>query len=159
MRRTNLLLAITGVQLLLTGLVDPVSAQGERAFDRHTPITKVYQSTHKAVVNIAGERLMSTSRGPGYLWPDMFDLWGPRFQRQVAVLGSGMVVHEDGYVITNAHVILGAQKIKVVFDDGREFPATIISADEAKEPIRSPAEWSAPSEGTFRWPKGPGCEV
>ena len=133
MRRTNLLLAITGVQLLLTGLVDPVSAQGERAFDRHTPVTKVYQSTHKAVVNIAGERLMSTSRGPGYLWPDMFDLWGPRFQRQVAVLGSGMVVHEDGYVITNAHVILGAQKIKVVFDDGREFPATIISADEAKD--------------------------
>ena len=133
MRRTDSILAITVAQLLLTGLVSPVSAQRERTFDRETPVTRVYRDTHKAVVNIAGERLMSTSRGQGYQLPDMFELWGPRFQRQVAVLGSGMVVHEDGYVITNAHVIQGAEKIKVVFNDGREFPATIISADEAKD--------------------------
>jgi len=133
MRRTDLLLAITAAQLLLYGFVDPVSAQRERTFDRHTPVTKVYQDTHKAVVNITGELLMAASRGSGYLWPDMFDLWGPRFRKQDAVLGSGMVVHEDGYVITNAHVIRGAAKIKVVFSDGRVFPATIISADETRD--------------------------
>jgi len=134
MRRKDLLSALIVGYLFLFGLINPASsAQSEKAFDRHTPVTKVYQDTHKAVVNIAGERLMSTSRGRGYQMPDMFDLWGPRFQRQVAVLGSGMVVHEDGYVITNAHVIQGAEKVKVVFNDGREFPATIISADEAKD--------------------------
>jgi len=122
------------VCLLLPGPVNPASsAQTERPFDRHTPVTRVYQDTHEAVVNIAGERIMAAPRGPGYLWPEMFDLWGPRFQRQVAVLGSGMVVHEDGYVITNAHVIQGAEKVKVVFSDGREFPAEIISADETKD--------------------------
>ena len=133
MKIVDVLWIIAAAQLLPFGLVDSVSARREPTFDRQTPVTKVYQDTHKAVVNIAGERLMSTSRGPGYRWPEMFELWGPRFQRQVAVLGSGMVVHEDGYVITNAHVTQGAEKIKVVFSDGREFPARIISADETKD--------------------------
>ncbi|UCE49980.1 MAG: trypsin-like peptidase domain-containing protein [Phycisphaerales bacterium] len=134
MRKMDLLSVLVVVYLLLFGLIDRVSpAQREQAFDRQTPVTKVYQDTHKAVVNIAGELLMAASRGPGYLWPDMFDLWGPRFRRRDAVLGSGMVVHEDGYVITNAHVIQGAEKVRVVFSDGREFPAKIISADETKD--------------------------
>ncbi len=128
-----LLSAVTVAQLLSIGLAGPVSARREPTLDRQTPVTKVYQDTHKAVVNIAGERLISISRGPGYHFPGMSEFWGPRFQRQVAVLGSGMVVHEDGYVITNAHVVQGAEKIKVVFSDGREFPARIISADEAKD--------------------------
>ena len=134
MRKTDLIpVLIVGYLFLFGPFNHASSAQSETAFDRHTPVTRVYQDTHKAVVNIAGERLMAASRGRGYQLPDMFDFWGPRFQRQVAVLGSGMVVHEDGYVITNAHVIQGAEKVKVVFSDGREFPAKIISADETKD--------------------------
>ncbi|NIO40920.1 MAG: serine protease HtrA, partial [Burkholderiales bacterium] len=49
------------------------------------------------------------------------------------MLGSGMVVHEDGYVITNAHVIKDSKKIKVVFSDGSEYEAEIISGDESKD--------------------------
>jgi len=124
---------ITIAQLLVIGFSGAISVGEESAFDRRTPIVKVYQNTHKAVVNIAGERLVSSSAWPGYEWPDMFDFWGPRYQRQVAVLGSGMVVHEDGYVITNAHVIKGSEKIKVVFSDGSEYPAEIISGDESKD--------------------------
>ena len=44
-----------------------------------------------------------------------------------------MVVHEDGYVITNAHVIKDSEKIKVVFSNGSEFAAQIISGDESKD--------------------------
>ena len=124
---------VTIAQLLIVGFSGAVSAGGESTFDRRTPVVKVYQDTHQAVVNIAGERLVPSSVWPGYDWPDMFDLWGPRYQRQVAVLGSGMVVHEDGYVITNAHVIKGSEKIKVVFSDGSEFPAKIISGDESRD--------------------------
>ena len=124
---------ITIALIFIMGFSWAVSAGEESTFDRRTPVVKVYQDTHKAVVNIAGERLVSSSVWPGYEWPDMFDLWGPRYQRQVAVLGSGMVVHEDGYVITNAHVIKGSEKIKVVFSDGSEFPAKIISGDESRD--------------------------
>ena len=124
---------ITIAQLFIIGLSGTVSIGEESAFDRRTPVVKVYEQAHEAVVNIAGERLVSNSAWPGYEWPDMFDFWGPRYQRQVAVLGSGMVVHEDGYVITNAHVIKGSEKIKVVFSDGGEFEAKIISGDESRD--------------------------
>jgi len=119
--------------MFIPGFSGMVSASEVSTYDRSTPVVKVYQNTHKAVVNIAGERFVSSSAWPGYDWPDVFDFWGPRYQRQVAVLGSGMVVHEDGYVITNAHVIKGSEKIKVVFSDGSEYQARIVSGDETKD--------------------------
>ncbi|UCG59672.1 MAG: trypsin-like peptidase domain-containing protein [Phycisphaerales bacterium] len=125
---------LTAILVLLWAcIVAPAIGQENAVFDRQTPIVKAYQKAHGAVVNISGERLVSTSVGPGFDWPDMFDLWGPRYKRQISVLGSGIVVHEDGYIITNAHVIEGAEKIKVVFSDGREFAARVISTDKSKD--------------------------
>ncbi|MBM3207488.1 MAG: DegQ family serine endoprotease, partial [Chlamydiae bacterium] len=43
--------------------------------------------------------------------------------------GSGFLVSPDGYVMTNAHVIKGADKITVVLNDGREIDATLIGSD------------------------------
>ncbi len=43
--------------------------------------------------------------------------------------GSGFFVSADGYVMTNAHVIKGADKISVVMNDGRELDATLVGAD------------------------------
>lgn len=115
---------------LSSGLTE---AGAEVSFERRSPVVKVYEKTHKAVVNISGERVVSTSRGLGFDWPEMFDLWGPRYRQEVAVLGSGVVAHEDGYIITNAHVINGAKRIKAVFSDGREFVANVVNADEDKD--------------------------
>ncbi len=132
MKATDLRIAAATLVFVMV-FSQAVSDAEQSGFDRRTPVVKVYHDTHKAVVNIAGERSVMNSAWPGYEWPDIFDLWGPRRQRQVAVLGSGMVVHEDGYVITNAHVIKGSEKIKVVFSDSSEFEAKIISGDESKD--------------------------
>jgi len=132
MRPTDIRTLIIAL-LLIIGISGQVSASDRPAYDRRTPVVKVYEQAHEAVVNIAGERVVSSSLWPGYEWPDIFDFGGPRYQRQVAVLGSGMVVHEDGYVITNAHVIKGSEKIKVVFSDGGEYEAQIVSSDESKD--------------------------
>jgi len=43
--------------------------------------------------------------------------------------GSGFLVSADGYILTNAHVVRGADKITVVFNDGREMDATIVGTD------------------------------
>ena len=51
----------------------------------------------------------------------------------MAVLGSGFVVHEDGFIVTNAHVVENVKRIKVVFSDGREFQARVISTDASKD--------------------------
>lgn len=43
--------------------------------------------------------------------------------------GSGFFVSPDGYIMTNSHVVKGANKITVIFNDGRELDASIIGAD------------------------------
>ena len=44
-------------------------------------------------------------------------------------LGSGFVISADGYIVTNNHVIKGADKISVTFTDGRTYDAKVIGAD------------------------------
>ena len=115
---------------VLAGLAGPVHGQEKLQFDRQTPVVKVYERTHKAVVNVSGEQTISRR-----VWPEFgqFDLWGPRFEQQVPVLGSGCVVHEDGFIITNAHVVEAVKRIKVMFSDGREFQANVVSVDTSKD--------------------------
>jgi serine protease Do len=49
--------------------------------------------------------------------------------RQQLSQGSGFIVSADGYILTNAHVIKGADKITVVMHDGRELDAAVIGSD------------------------------
>ena len=43
--------------------------------------------------------------------------------------GSGWIIDNKGYIVTNNHVVEGAQSITVTLDDGRTFPATIVGTD------------------------------
>jgi serine protease Do len=53
----------------------------------------------------------------------------PQEQPQQGV-GSGVIVSTDGYILTNNHVVTGADKLKVVMTDGRELAATVVGTDE-----------------------------
>jgi len=60
-------------------------------------------------------------------------LFGRRFNaapRQETSLGSGVIVRADGIVLTNAHVIEGADEITVALADRREFIAEVLLIDE-----------------------------
>ena len=50
-------------------------------------------------------------------------------QYQVAGAGSGVVITNDGYILTNEHVVEGAEDIKVIMPDGNEYSANIAGAD------------------------------
>jgi len=58
--------------------------------------------------------------------PDQNDRRRPRRSQ---ALGSGFVISEDGYIVTNNHVIEGSDEILVEFFSGKELPATIIGTD------------------------------
>lgn len=48
-------------------------------------------------------------------------------------LGSGVIISEDGYIVTNNHVVDGADKLEVLFNDNSSYDARIIGTDEASD--------------------------
>jgi serine protease Do len=52
-----------------------------------------------------------------------------KFKRELKGIGTGMIIKEDGYILTNNHVVAGATQIQVVLSDERQFEATIIGTD------------------------------
>ncbi len=67
----------------------------------------------------------------GELFKKFFDHDGFGFRdRETSSLGSGFIISEDGYVMTNHHVIEGADEIIVRFNNRDEYEATVIGSDE-----------------------------
>jgi len=63
---------------------------------------------------------------------EFFGEFPEREYRRVG-LGSGVIISEDGYILTNEHVIAGAEKIKVKLPDGREFDAEVKGKDKRSD--------------------------
>ncbi|WFR97208.1 Do family serine endopeptidase [Rhizobium tumorigenes] len=112
-----------------------------------------------AVVNIStsqkvkGEGTVSTPKMPdGSPFQDLFndffkDKPGQSNNHKVSSLGSGFVIDPKGYVVTNNHVIEGADDIEVIFPDGTKLKAKLVGTDtktdlsvlkvEPKQPLKS----------------------
>ncbi len=89
----------------------------------------VVREAAPAVVNISARAIQRVQADP------FFQFFGggmPR-ERVAESAGSGVIIRSDGIVVTNNHVIAGAQQIRVVLNDRREFPAEIILADERSD--------------------------
>lgn len=54
-------------------------------------------------------------------------------QVKTAAAGSGFVITEDGYILTNYHVIDDANSITVTFVDGKSYPATLVGGEESND--------------------------
>ena len=97
-----------------------------------------------AVVNISTtqkvQRQGESQPGPQFQFPegspfrDFFDRFnrreGDRPARRVTSLGSGFIIDETGLVVTNNHVIEGADKVTVILHDGEKFDAEILGTDK-----------------------------
>jgi len=80
-----------------------------------------------AVVNVFSKRLVRTQVDP--FWGMFMGGGGIPQERVAQSLGSGSIVRADGVILTNHHVIAGAQEITVVTSDRREWPATVLLDD------------------------------
>lgn len=132
MRKTVLFILIStiGTTFAIIGYADPVN---EAQYDRRTPIVQAYQKVDESVVNIAGKKMVESYVEP---MPEYF--FAPRrfnrsYRAERLELGSGVVIHEDGYVVTNAHVIKDTKEVQVTFSNGKEYEADIIRADVDKD--------------------------
>lgn len=81
-------------------------------------VTGAVDKVIPSVVNISEVRLMKNA----YLQV-----------HPVPGVGSGFILDEDGLILTNAHVVMGSQEIKVALEDGRVFPAQIRGLDTMKD--------------------------
>jgi serine protease Do len=109
--------------------------------------TELVRKEGPAVVNISTTQTVKTRRmlpfGPQFPFPGfdeddpLFDFFrrfappqppGPQ-EYQTQSLGSGFIISEDGYILTNAHVIGKADEITVKLIDGREFDAEVVGLD------------------------------
>ena len=94
------------------------STDGSASLD---PLVNVINSITPSVVEITTEQMVTTSYG----------FWGG--QQIVSGAGSGVIFTTDGYIITNAHVVEGAQQITVKLNDGTTYNATLIGSDSQSD--------------------------
>lgn len=55
------------------------------------------------------------------------------FSKKDSSSGSGIIISEDGYIVTNCHVIDGSERIEVVLYDGKKYTATVVGKDERSD--------------------------
>ena len=119
-----------------------VLAQTLVAQARPDSLADLVEEVSPAVVNISTSTVVASRSGPQGIVPEgsPFEDFFREFQdrqgqgdqnrpRRSAALGAGFVISEDGYVVTNNHVIEGADEILVEFFSGEELPATVIGKD------------------------------
>ena len=85
-----------------------------------------------AVVNVYSSRVVEREQNPLMSDPffrQFFRDDTPRRQRLLSSLGSGVIVSAEGYILTNQHVIRGADQIQVALRDGRETLAQLVRTD------------------------------
>ena len=134
--RTMLATAMTSAALIGAGSVAAVTAAfdsdatpavrqvtvdsgAQQASDSSNSVAAIYKSSHKAVVEIT----VNTS-GDG-------SPFGGSGTQQAQ--GSGFVYDEQGHVITNQHVVDGAQSVKVTFSNGKTYDATVVGSDPSTD--------------------------
>ena len=91
-----------------------------------------------AVVNISTQKTAEDGGGPmsqlpeGHPFREFFERFGGGegdAPRQMRSLGSGFIIDEQGYVVTNHHVVAEADKISVVLDDDSRLDAKLVGSD------------------------------
>ncbi len=119
------------IALLLMGMVAlPQVATGQDVNLRETPTVKVVKRVRDAVVNINTTQTVRQPFGPFGNDPFFRRFYrGPMIERERTSLGSGFILHADGYIVTNAHVVTSADEVEVKLNNGSILPARVLAAD------------------------------
>lgn len=96
---------------------------------RRTALTRAAESVAPSVVSVNVLRRQTVR--PRSLFEEFW--MGPGGSREVQGLGSGFILDERGYVLTNEHVVRGATEVVVTLADGRDVHAEIVGTDDGTD--------------------------
>src|SRR5438270_10849144 len=124
-------------------LPQPATGNGASVNVEHNSYADVVSRVAPAVVTIRAERrVRAPQQHPFFDDPFFQDFFGgraPQLQQQPQrelrqqALGSGVVISPDGYIVTNHHVVDGAQQITVDLTDRRSFAAKVVGTDHPSD--------------------------
>lgn len=138
------LLSLLGSAVVAGGAVETASAQTAPLVDFSEYSNRVVPSSNSqvqlsyspvvkqsapAVVNVFTSRTVRR-RARSSFFDEMFGMRRAPQERMESSLGSGVIVRSNGIIVTNAHVVKGAEELRVVLSDRREFEAKVIAEDE-----------------------------
>jgi len=117
------------------------SAQEEVTQTRRNAIVRAAEKVGPAVVSISVVQIRTVRESPFFspFRDDLLDdFWGRFFQpreykQKVYSLGSGVIISEDGDILTNEHVVRQAEELKVTLPDGREYRGKLVGQDFATD--------------------------
>ena len=103
---------------------------------RENQVVRAFRKAGPAVVSIKAIRV-EISRANWFglpaeeFWSGFFDnfFFGPEIKREEENIGSGVIIDSRGYILTNQHVVEGAEKILVVLLNGEQYQAKMVGAD------------------------------
>jgi len=133
------LVAVFGYSAIIDNAEKPVFTQISEpisrvnlisALDTSTDFTYAAEHTIDGVVHVTTQSTVEY-RNPIY---DFF--YGDRYNAQpqnVLAYGSGVIISEDGYIVTNNHVIENSNSISVVLNDKREYDAVMVGTDPSTD--------------------------
>ena len=91
------------------------------------------ENTVNAVVHIAAEMQQKSSLYDYFFQDPFFGFFAQPQTRVYQAYGSGVILTQDGYIVTNNHVVEGAAKIKITLNDKRIFEAFVVGTDERND--------------------------
>ncbi len=106
---------------------------------RHNAVVKAVERVSPAVANIGTERIVVQQYHPfgSFVDPRFNEFFGLHrsYEREYKVksLGSGVLIHPQGFLLTNEHVVSKASRIFVTLSDGVEHEGTLISSDATQD--------------------------
>lgn len=94
---------------------------------RHNAITLAVDKVQDAVVSVNVIKTEVVQRQTNPFHNSFFGFFdNSPYRREVKSIGSGVIISDDGYIISNAHVVEGATKIVVILPDNRQFEAQLV---------------------------------
>jgi serine protease Do len=91
--------------------------------------TEAAEKTVNAVVHIKTEMQVKTNTYDDFFGPFRYYFGNPNHSNTFVAFGSGVIISPDGYIVTNNHVVEGADRITVTLNNKDEREATIVGTD------------------------------